>query len=100
MEKKDQSTNYSLKEVCEDASAREELTAEYHNFFHGMTIDGARAYLRSRGQCIGGKNTKEAITNECVKVRMSEIMSGEVGTKFEELLLDNHHDKRAKYPLS
>ena len=63
-----------------------------------MTVEGARAYVRSRGRYIGGRSTKEFATNECVKVRMGEIMSGDTGTKFEELLLVHRHDTRFNPP--
>ena len=85
VEKKDQGTNYSLKDVCENKEARDELSAEYHNFFHTMTVEEARAYVRSRGAHIAGRSYKEYTTDLCVRVRMSDVIAGKAGTKFEEI---------------
>ena len=91
VETENQGTNYSLKEVCENDEAREELTAGYHHFFYSMTVEEARAFVRSRGLYIGNRSTKDYTTNVCVKVRMSEVMSGKAGTKFEEIFDVRRH---------
>ena len=93
-----------MRDACENDRAREELALEYYNFFFDMTIDGGREYLRLRGHQVGKGYNKEAVTNECVRMRMSEIMSGEVNTKFEGLTRvitakGSEYEKRIASPL-
>ena len=56
-----------------------------------MTVEEARAYVRSRGAHIGGRSYKDYTTDLCVRVRMSEVMAGKAGTKFEEILDVRRH---------
>ena len=81
--KVDKSTGYSLGDACRNAGTRDKLAREYYKFFHDMTVEGARGYLRVRGYT--GGRLKIEVTQTCVNVRMREVMSGEVAEKFEGL---------------
>ena len=92
----EQGTRYSLRDACENERTHAELALGYYNYFFDMTIDGGREYLRQRGHQVGKGHNKESVTNECVRTRMSEIMSGKVNAKFEGLTRVNTA-KSSKY---
>ena len=78
----DQGTEYYLRDACADARTRKLLACEYFKFFHDMTVEGAREYLRARG-LLGGGRLKSGVVNKCVQVRMGEVMTDRVASKFE-----------------
>ena len=80
-----QSTQYLLKDVCQDDGARLVLADEYRVFFYKMTIQEARGYLTSRGYPVNPSWTKPIVTEECVRRRMFEIMSHDIAGKFDGL---------------
>ena len=76
----DQGTEYYLRDACADARTRKLLASEYLKFFHDMTVEGAREYLRARG-VLGGGQLKSEVVNRRVQVRMIEVMTGRVTSK-------------------